>query len=78
MLGCRRRRIYSMELVITFTRQIHIANQAPNDFVLVLLFPFERLLLRDVEFISPGIITILTRMFLQCMHPCMPLSVQSF
>ena len=75
---CRcQRQIYSMVLVVTFTTQINISNQAQNDFHPVLLFEIECHPLCIVKFISPNIITILAMMTLQHMHPCMPLSVQS-
>ncbi len=64
-----------MECVVTRITQIYIANQTPDDFLFVLLLEFEAYSLH-VQLIRPHKMAILAMMTLQCMHPCMPLSVQ--
>jgi len=65
-----------VEFVVTRITQMNVANQTPDDFVFVLLHVFEAFSLRIVELIRPHIMAILAMVFIQCMYPCMPLSVQ--
>ncbi len=65
-----------MEFVVASMAQVYIENHTPYDFEFVLPLIFEDLSLRVIKFICLLIVAILAMVFLHCMYPRMPLSVQ--
>jgi hypothetical protein len=60
-----------MEFHVTVTAKMDVTGNAPDNFVLVLLFVSKRLLLPLIHLIVPHICTLLACGTLQCMTPMM-------